>query len=104
MRYKNFLHLSKRCKNELLKKTPCQFYNSIFDIASIHFAGGFSSLEEHYKNDMRICEKFLKEVHQWKQPVNRAAQKERTRRIKDVNKSLDFYKQCLMLLDFYKKV
>lgn len=103
MRYKNFLYLSKRCKNELLKKTPCQFYNSIFDIASINFSDGFSSLEEHYKNDMKICEKFLKEVHQWKQPINRAAQKERTRRIEDVNISLDFYKRCLMLLDFYKK-
>ena len=104
MRYKNFLYLSKRCKNELLKKTPCRFYNSIFDIASINFSDGFSSLEEHYKNDMKICEKFLKEVHQWKQPINRAAQKERTRRIEDVNISLDFYKRCLMLLDFYKKV
>ena len=104
MRYKNFLYLSKRCKNELFKKPLCRFCSSFFDLSSIRFSGGFSFLEGHYKNDMRICEKFLKEVHQWKQPINRAAQKERMRRIGDVDRSLDFYKQCLMLLDFYKKV
>ena len=104
MRYKNFLYLSKRCKNELFKKPLCRFCSSVFDLSSIRFSGGFSFLEEHYKNDMRICEKFLKEVHQWKQPINRAAQKERMRRTKDVNESLEFYKRCLKLLDFYKKV
>ena len=104
MRYKNFLYLSKRCKNELFKKPLCRFCSSFFDLSFVHFSGGFSFLEEHYKKDIRLCEKFLNEVHQRKQPVNRASQKERTRRIKDVNKSLDFYKRCLMLLDFYKKV
>lgn len=104
MRYKNFLYLSKRCKNELLKKTPCKFYRSIFDTASIDFSGGFSFLEERCKSDIELCEEFLNEVHQRKQPINRAAQKERTKRIKDVNRNLDFYKRCLMLLYFYKKV
>ena len=104
MRYKNFLYLSKRCKNELPKKTPCQFCNSVFGISSVYFSGGFSFLEGHYKSNIRLFEDFLNEVYQWKQPVNQAAQKERTERIKDASESLEFYKRCLMLLDFYKKV
>ena len=104
MKYKNFLYLSQRCKKEFLKKTPCKFCSSVFDISYIPFSDGFSFLEEYYKEKIRLCEKFLNEIHQRKQPVNRVAQKERTRRIKDVNENLEFYKRCSMLLDFYKKV
>lgn len=104
MRYKNFLYLSKRCKNELLEKPLCKFCSSVFNLSSVYFSGGFSFLEGEYKNDIKLCEKFLNEVYQGKLPINRAAQKERTRKIGDVNESLEFYKRCLMLLDFYKKV
>lgn len=100
MRYKNFLYLSKRCKKEFNKKRPCKFSCSVFDVFSIPFSGGFSYLEEHYKERIRRFE-FYKGVSQGKQVV----QKVRTRIIvKDIDNSLDYYRRCLMLLGFYKKV
>lgn len=99
MRYKNFLYLSQRYKKELNKKTPCKFSCSIFHISCIPFSDGFSFLEKHYKERIRLHE-FYKGVYQRKQ----ASRKVRTSTIKDINENLDFYKRCLMLLDFYKKV
>lgn len=104
MNYKNFLYLSRRCREKHNNKIPCRFNYSIFSAASIKYTAGFSFLEKKYKNSVRICEVFLSNVSKGKNPVNKLAQKERERRINEIKKSLDFYKRCLMLLDFYKNV
>lgn len=83
MKYKNFLYLSQRCKKEVNKKRPCKFNCSVFDVFSVPFSDGFSHLEKHYKYKIRLCG-FYKGAQQRKQ--------------------LDYYRRCLMLLDFYKKV
>lgn len=108
MRYKNFLYLSQRCKKEFNKKRPCKFSCSVFNVFSVPFSGGFSYLEKHYKGRIRLCE-FYKGVSLRKQVVQKDSgaydDKVRTRIIvKDIDNSLDYYRRCLMLLDFYKKV
>ena len=103
MKYKNFLYLSKRYKAELNRNTLCELTPTLFSSYSLTRMSDFNNftfLEKRFYDSIKELMKIKEEIC----CDNRVSQKTKKEGIYDVDMRIDFYKRCLILLDFYKKV
>ena len=97
------MYLSKRYKIELNRKTLCKFTPTLFSSSSITRMTDFNNfpfLEKRFRDSIKELMKIKEEIC----CDNRASQRTKKEGINNVDMKIDFYKRCLVLLDFYKKV
>lgn len=97
------MYLSKRYKIELNRKTLCKFTPTLFSSSSITRITGFNNftfLEKRFRDSIKEFEEIRETVYH----NGRLSQREKKVAIGDIDMRIEFYKRCLALLDFYKKV
>ena len=97
------MYLSKRYKVELNRNTLCKFTPTLFSLPSITRMTGFNNftfMEKRFRDSIKELMKIKEEIC----CDNRASQRTKKAGIDDVDMRIDFYKRCLVLLDFYKRV
>ena len=97
------MYLSRRYKVELNRNALCKFTPNLFSSPSTTRMTGFNNftfMEKRFRD-------LIKELMEIKKAIccdNRVAQRTKKAGIDDVDMRIDFYKRCLVLLDFYKRV
>ena len=97
------MYLSKRYNVELNRNALCKFTPALFSSSSITLMFGYNNfpfLEKRFHDS-------IKELWRVREEIccdNKTSQRTKRARTDDIDIKIDFYKRCLVLLDFYKRV